>query len=75
MQTTLILDDDVLAAATDLAHREDKPLGKIVSELARKSLRSSAQTIAREDFPVLTVRDATPVTVEFVEQLQEEAGE
>ncbi len=38
MRTTLDIDDDILAAAKDLAKSADKTAGKIISELARKAL-------------------------------------
>jgi hypothetical protein len=38
MRTTLDIDDDVLLAAKELAKREKKTVGKLVSELARKGL-------------------------------------
>jgi hypothetical protein len=44
MRTTLDIDDDVLAAARELARRDRKPIGRTVSELARAGLRAPAQT-------------------------------
>lgn len=38
MRTTLDIDDDVLCAAKDLARREKKTAGKIISELVRRAL-------------------------------------
>jgi hypothetical protein len=38
MRTTLDIDDDVLQAAKDVARREKKTAGKVLSELARKAL-------------------------------------
>jgi hypothetical protein len=38
MRTTLDIDDDVLRAAKELARREQKTAGKIISELARRAL-------------------------------------
>jgi len=40
MRTTLDIDDDVLAAARELARRDRKPIGRTVSELARAGLRA-----------------------------------
>jgi len=39
MRTTLAIDDDVLAAAKALARQQKSSIGKIVSDLARQSLR------------------------------------
>lgn len=38
MRTTLDIDDDVLAAAKDLAKSEGRTVGQIISELARRAL-------------------------------------
>ena len=38
MPTTLDIDDDVLQAAKELARREKKTAGAVISELARKGL-------------------------------------
>lgn len=39
MRTTLDLDDDVLASAKEIARREKKTAGQVVSELARRALQ------------------------------------
>jgi hypothetical protein len=38
MRTTLDIDDDVLQAAKELARRERKTAGRVISELARRAL-------------------------------------
>jgi hypothetical protein len=38
MRTTLDIDDDVLMAAKELARRDRKTAGQVLSELARKAL-------------------------------------
>jgi hypothetical protein len=38
MRTTLDLDDDVLACAKEIARRENKTAGRVLSELARRAL-------------------------------------
>jgi hypothetical protein len=42
MRTTLDIADDVLFASKELAQREKKPLGQIISELARKAFAQQA---------------------------------
>jgi len=42
MRTTLDLDDDVLASAKEIARREKKTAGQVLSELARQALTGSA---------------------------------
>jgi hypothetical protein len=56
MRTTLDIDDDVLQAAKELARRQGKTAGRIVSELARRGLiearyTSSSKVAAKEVFP------------------------
>jgi hypothetical protein len=40
MRTTLDIADDVLFAAKEIAQREKKPLGYVISELARRAFQS-----------------------------------
>jgi hypothetical protein len=42
MRTTLDLDDDVLASAKEIARREGKTAGQVLSELARRALTQPA---------------------------------
>lgn len=75
MRTTLVIDDDVLAAAKGLAARHHKSIGEVISGLAREGLRpSSAVTPSiRNGVPLLPLRsDATPVTPDLVAQLNDE---
>lgn len=44
MRTTLDIDDDVLRAAKELARRERKTAGAVISELARQSLTTPRAT-------------------------------
>lgn len=74
MRTTLAIDDDVLAAAREMAATERKSVGEVLSSLARQALKpapSIHQT--RNGVPLLEVRPgASRVTSELVRQLQEE---
>ncbi len=75
MRTTLAIDDDVLAAAKDLAERERQTLGEAISTLARLGLRrtSPAAGAVRNGIPLLPRRaPAVPVTLELVNQLRDE---
>jgi hypothetical protein len=72
MRTTLALDDDVLAAARALAARDRRPIGEIVSDLARKGLKSELRTTrSRCGFPVLPRRGVV-VTPELVNALRDD---
>lgn len=42
MRTTLDIDDDVLAAAKDLARRQRRTAGAVISSLARQALTGMA---------------------------------
>lgn len=76
MRTTLAIDDDILAAAKHLAEREQKTVGEVISALARQGLARSARgsRAERNGVPLLPVRrGASPVTMELVNQLRDEA--
>lgn len=78
MRTTLAIDDDILAAAKHLAEREHKTVGEVMSALARQGLARAARgtrgaPTQRNGVPLLpSRRDATPVTMELVNQLRDE---
>lgn len=55
VRTTLTLDDDVAEAARALAHTTGKALSKIVSELARKGLRSERVVRRHKGIPTFEV--------------------
>lgn len=48
MRTTLDIEEDVLFAARDLARREKKTAGQVISELARKGLAGAAASTTHE---------------------------
>ena len=74
MRTTLAIDDDVLAAAKELAATENKSVGEVISTLARNALRPApSRHRTRNGVPLLPVRPgAKRVTSQLVRQLQEE---
>jgi Ribbon-helix-helix protein, copG family len=74
MRTTLAIDDDVLAAAKELAKTENRSVGEVISELARTALRPApSRHRTRNGVPLLTVRPGGKrVTSQLVRQLQEE---
>ena len=76
VRTTLAIDDDILAAAKHLAAREHKTVGEVISALARQGLVRAARgsKAERNGVPLLPVRrGASPVTMELVNQLRDEA--
>lgn len=42
MRTTLDIADDILAAVKDLARRENRTAGEVISDLARKALTGAS---------------------------------
>lgn len=74
MRTTLTIDDDVLAAAKELAATERKSVGEVISALARRALRpAETGRKMRNGVPLLPVSPKTRrVTSELVHQLREE---
>ena len=64
MRTTVRLDDDVFQAAQDLARASGKRLGQVLSELARRALKSESRGLIREDglpvFPVAPDAELIP---------------
>jgi hypothetical protein len=88
MRTTLDIDDDILAAAKDLARAEGRTMGHVISELARRALTApslSSQGLAGtpglaepavsfelDDWPTFPQRDGPPVTSEMIERIEDE---
>jgi hypothetical protein len=73
MRTTIAIDDDVLAAAKAIARQRHQTVGKVVSELARNSLRPPTPATERNGVPLLPVRRADViVTPEIINALHDE---
>jgi len=74
MRTTLSIEDDVLAAAKELAAREGKSLGEVISSLARQALRPKRAARGRRNgVPLLPLRPGgARVTPELVNKLHDE---
>jgi hypothetical protein len=82
MRTTLEIDDDVLAAAKELAKAESKTAGRVISDLARKGLTESGEpsgpagphgTVLKNGWYVLPRRGGPVVTNEMVQRLLDQA--
>jgi hypothetical protein len=82
MRTTLDIEDDVLAAARELARRQGTTAGQMVSRLLRAALSGAAatgQTPAEASpgvagFRPFQARGGAVVTNEQIDQLRDEAG-
>lgn len=78
MRTTLDIEDDVLQAAKELAHRDGCTAGKIISELARKGLavaptKDKKRPATRGGVPLLP-RRGDLITLEHVQRLIDQEG-
>lgn len=72
MRTTLDLDEDVIAAARELAAAERRSLGSVVSELARRGL-TPARVEVDADLPVVRVpAGSAAITPEMVRRALDE---
>ncbi len=72
MRTTLELDEDVVAAARELAAEERRSLGSVISELARRGL-TPARVEAGGRLPVIRVPAGTPpITLQMVRRALDE---
>lgn len=47
MRTTLVIDDDVLAAARELAEHRGVAIGKVISELSRQGIEATKRPIRK----------------------------
>ncbi len=73
MRTTLAIADDVLSAAKEIARKQGKTVGEVVSDLARRSLRKPAALRDRNGVPLLPVQKGSPVvTLEIINALRDE---
>lgn len=72
MRTTLDIDEDVLAAARELASEGRRSLGAVISELARRGL-TPARVDTSGRFPVfISPAGAPPITPEMVRRALDE---
>jgi hypothetical protein len=80
MRTTLDIDDDVLAAARDLARAEDRTMGEVISDLARRALTQpqyggmaeAPASFMAHDWPMFPSRSGPLVSSEQVRRIQDE---
>jgi len=76
MRTTLDLDDDVLKAARALSAARRQPMGKIVSDLARRSLEQDIPQLRKRGGVLIVPKrpGAAPVTDALINRLREDEG-
>jgi len=78
MRTTLDIDDDVLHAAKELAAREGRTAGRVLSDLARRGLANPQKehrkrSRLRRGVPVLESRGEI-VTLDHIQRLRDREG-
>jgi hypothetical protein len=78
MRTTLDIDDDLLQTAKELAAKEKRSAGAVISDLARRGfhappLAERGGSKIRNGIPVLPSRGET-VTLSHVREILEEEG-
>ena len=82
MRTTLDIDDDLLAAAKELARRERSTAGRVVSRLLRRSLTGAGDVPAAKHprrinvagFQPFPARSGVVATNEQVDALRDDEG-
>ncbi len=73
MRTTLDIEEDVLLAAKEIARQKGTTLGRVMSDLVRKSLTKKSSVMNKDGLPLFPVQqDAGIVTLELVNQLRDE---
>ena len=73
MRTTLNIEDDVLRAAKKIAQQRKMTVGRVLSELARKSLIRKSPVSNKHGLPQFPIQpEAQVVTLELVNQLRDE---
>lgn len=73
VRTTLAIDDDVLAAARAIAGQQNKSVGEVVSDLARRALHRPAAPASRNGIPLLPLSNPEAVvTLDVVNALRDE---
>lgn len=72
-RTTIAIDDDVLIYARQLSADTGKPLGRVLSELARTAMAGPSEAGTRNGVQLLPIRDgARNATLEDVNRLRDE---
>jgi hypothetical protein len=82
MRTTLDIEDDVLFAAKEIARREKKSLGQVISDLARRAFAQpetakphrASEPLAKYGINPLPARAGALVTNELIDRLRDEEG-
>ena len=73
MRTTVDIEDDVLSVAKEMARQQRLPIGKVLSNLARRALTQHRRGGTREGIPLFPVqKNAGVATLELINRLRDE---
>ena len=73
MRTTLMLEDDILFEAREIASLQDVSLGEVISHLARRGLESPPPIHYKDGLPIFARKPGAKIAMEKV--LEAEADE
>ncbi len=74
MRTTLTVDADVLLAAKAIAEQQNRSIGEVVSDPARRALRRPSAPAMRNGLPLLPQHAGQAVvTIDIINALRDEA--
>jgi predicted CopG family antitoxin len=74
MHASLQIDDDVYEEAQRLAASENRSLGEVLSDLARRALRTEVLKRKEGGFPRFSVpEDTPPITLEMVKTAESDS--
>jgi predicted CopG family antitoxin len=74
MRASLQIDDDVYEEAQRLASSENRSVDEVLSDLARKALRTRVIEMRERVFPTFSVpKDAPPITLEMVKAAESDS--
>ena len=72
MRTTLELDDDIAAAARQLAQQRGMTIGQVISDLVRQSIESQSQAPVRNGIILFAPKPGAPKpTLSLVNDLRD----
>ncbi|HEY5795533.1 MAG TPA: CopG family transcriptional regulator [Bosea sp. (in: a-proteobacteria)] len=73
MGTHVTIDDDVVRAAEKLAQEQDRTVGEVISELARRALPVEQTIVYQNGIPQLPISNPRAVvTLDHVNELRDE---
>lgn len=76
MKMTIDIDDDIINAARNVAARDDRSVGDVISELARRGLQDHPLIAYKNGVPVILKGPGSkPVTLELVNELRDDEFE